>query len=382
MPMTKSFSSSVFFLLISSFPFHSLSQYPSPNPRLEKAYIALQAWKHAITSDPKNLTADWCGPHVCNYTGVFCAPAPDDPSLTTVAGIDLNHGRISGTLPNELSLLSDLALFHLNSNRFSGTLPSSLCDLRRLFELDVSNNRLSGSFPDFVLDLPELRFLDLRFNRFRGAVPAEAFNGGSAAKLDAFFVNDNQFNFSLPANFGNSTASVIVLANNRIGGCLPASIGGMGKTLNQLVILNTGLTGCIPPEIGNLKRLTVFDVSFNELVGPLPATMGEMKKLEQLDVAHNLLSGEIPEGICELPRLKNFTYSYNFFCDEPKICLKVRRQDDRRNCIPWRPEQRSPEECAAFLSTPVHCDAYGCSTRPPPSPPPPTPPPPPPPYHY
>ncbi|XP_020579786.1 leucine-rich repeat extensin-like protein 6 [Phalaenopsis equestris] len=361
MPFANSSSTFLLFLclLISTLPFHSLSQFSFPNPRLEKAYIALQAWKHAITSDPKNLTGNWCGPHVCNYTGIFCAPAPDDPSITTVAGIDLNHGSISGTLPDHLSLLSDLALFHLNSNRFSGMLPSSLCDLRRLFELDVSNNHLSGPFPDFVLRLPELRFLDLRFNAFLGDVPAEVLNGGgSAAKLDAFFINDNNFKFSLPANLGNSKASVIVLANNRIEGTLPASIGGMGKTLNQLVILNTGLAGCIPPEIGNLKRLTVFDVSFNALVGPLPASMGEMKKLEQLDVAHNFLSGEIPEGICELPRLKNFTYSYNYFCGEPQRCLKVRRQDDRRNCIPWRPQQRSPAECAAFLSRPVHCDAY------------------------
>ncbi|KAI3468264.1 hypothetical protein Pfo_024927 [Paulownia fortunei] len=29
------------------------------NPRLKNAYIALQAWKEAILSDPKNITANW-----------------------------------------------------------------------------------------------------------------------------------------------------------------------------------------------------------------------------------------------------------------------------------------------------------------------------------
>ena len=33
------------------------------NDRLRNAYIALQAWKEAILSDPKNLTQDWVGPN-------------------------------------------------------------------------------------------------------------------------------------------------------------------------------------------------------------------------------------------------------------------------------------------------------------------------------
>ena len=47
------------------------------NPRLRNAYIALQAWKEAILSDPSNFTGDWVGSDVCKYTGVFCSPAPD-----------------------------------------------------------------------------------------------------------------------------------------------------------------------------------------------------------------------------------------------------------------------------------------------------------------
>ncbi|OMO54657.1 leucine-rich repeat extensin-like protein 6 [Corchorus capsularis] len=73
-----------------------------------------------MTSDPNGFTKNWYGPKVCNYTGVFCAPAPDDPYITTVAGIDLNGANIAGYLPEKLGLLTDLALFHINSNRFCG----------------------------------------------------------------------------------------------------------------------------------------------------------------------------------------------------------------------------------------------------------------------
>jgi hypothetical protein len=136
---------------------------PTNNSRLEKAYVALQALKRAITDDPKNLTHSWCGPEVCGYFGVYCAAAPDDPCARTVAGVDLNHGDLAGTLPEELGLLTDLAVFHLNSNRFCGSLPDSLRNLHRLHEIDVSNNHLSGSFPSQLLCLPDLKYVDLRY---------------------------------------------------------------------------------------------------------------------------------------------------------------------------------------------------------------------------
>ncbi|KAI4298415.1 hypothetical protein L6164_031978 [Bauhinia variegata] len=86
------------------------------NERLKPAYVALQAWKKAIYSDPSGITDNWVGPDVCSYNGVFCAPALDDPKVQVVAGIDLNNADIAGYLPPELGLLKDLALFHINSN--------------------------------------------------------------------------------------------------------------------------------------------------------------------------------------------------------------------------------------------------------------------------
>ncbi|PAN44624.1 hypothetical protein PAHAL_9G052800 [Panicum hallii] len=362
-------------LLASAQPAPSMPP-PSPpaaatnNSRLEKAYVALQALKRAITDDPKKLTKNWCGPDVCNYFGVYCAPAPDDSCQRTVAGVDLNHGDLAGTLPDELGLLSDLAVFHLNSNRFSGSLPESLRSLHLLHEIDVSNNQLSGPFPSQLLCLPNVQYVDIRFNNFCGEVPAAIFE----KKIDALFINNNHFEFTLPESFTNSTASVIVLANlPRVGGCLPCSIGDMAGTLNELILLNSGISSCIPPEIGKLDKLTVLDLSFNNIAGTLPDTIGNMRALEQLDVAHNQLAGEIPQSICELPHLKNFTYSDNFFCGEPHRCLEVPHIDDRQNCIAGRPDQRPGEECISFLHRPkVHCDAHGCIA--PPSPPPPPPP--------
>lgn len=331
------------------------------NPRLKNAYIALQAWKEVILSDPKNVTSNWAGSDVCNYTGVFCWPAPDDPSEQTVAGIDLNHYDISGHLVSELGLLYDLALFHLNSNRFCGMIPQSFVNLKLLFELDLSNNRFAGKFPRLVLQLPSLKYLDLRFNEFEGELPKELFK----RQLDAILVNNNMFSSTLPENIGDSPVSVIVLANNEFEGCLPTSIGNMAG-LNELVLTNNGLQSCFPSEIGNLKNLTVLDVSHNQIVGPLPNTIGQLENLEDLNIEHNMLSGMIPRTICSLPSLNNFQYGYNLFTEQAPPCLTLAKFDDSMNCFRERPKQRSRLHCEQLLSRRVNCTKFNCNVSSPP----------------
>ncbi|OWM78664.1 hypothetical protein CDL15_Pgr002835 [Punica granatum] len=343
---------------------HHPHRRPSPttNPRLHQAYIAFQAWKRVIYSDPRNLTSNWSGPSVCNYTGVYCAPSPDDPDTTVVAGIDLNHGDIAGLLPEELGLLADLALLHLNSNRFCGILPRTLSNLALLFELDISNNRFVGPFPSVVLSLPSLRYLDIRYNEFEGPLPPEVFSKG----LDAIFVNNNWLSSNIPptAFSGNTSASVLVFANNKLGGCLPPSIANFASTLEELLLINTSLSGCLPPEVGYLYELRVLDVSFNEIEGPIPYSLAGLAHLEQLNLGHNLMAGLVPAGICGLPNLKNFTYSYNFFCEEEGICSNLTERgiifDDRQNCLPEKPLQRSKEECAAAAEHPIDCYEHPC----------------------
>lgn len=190
-----------------------------------------------------------------------------------------------------------------------------------------------------------------RFNHFCGEVPATLF----AKKLDAIFINNNNFSSAVPANIGDSSVSVLVIANLDLHGCFPRSISKMGDTLYELILMNNGLFSCLPEDLGKLKKVRVFDISSNQIVGGLPESIGEMKSLEQLNVAHNKLSGEIPASIFNLPRLENFTYSDNYFCSEPDNYQNIKRIDDERNCLPDRPLQRSPEECCSFLSEPVFC---------------------------
>ena len=327
-------------------------------PKLSRAYAALQAWKSAITDDPFKILDTWVGTDVCSYKGVFCSDSQEEMNETpgpVVAGIDLNHANLQGTLVKEVSLLTDMSLLHLNSNRFSGTLPDTFKDLSSLQELDLSNNLFSGPFPIVTIYIPNLIYLDLRFNKFSGPLPEDLFN----KKLDAIFVNNNQFEGQLPPNLGNSPASVINLANNKFRGNIPTSFGFMGSKLKEILFLNNQLTGCIPEGVGLFTDMQVLDVSSNSLMGHLPDTISCLEDIEVLNLAHNKLSGVLPDLVCSLRSLLNLTVSYNFFSGFSQECSKLFFRnvgfDFSANCIPGRNLQRPQPECSVIPGGGLNC---------------------------
>ncbi|KAG0497424.1 hypothetical protein HPP92_002115 [Vanilla planifolia] len=253
------------------------------------------------------------------------------PLRSPSTSVDLNSAELEGFLPDELGLLADIAVFHANSNRFHGSVPDSLAGLKRVVEFDVSNNRLAGGFPKAALQMPALRYLDLRFNGFDGPCRRSFSTRGLTPYL--------------PENFGNLTASVAVLANNYLAGCIPKSIGKM-RHLNELVLTNNRLDGCLPAETGMLSYLTVFDVGFNLLSGFLPESLA------------------VPKGVCKLPKLANFTFSHNYFNEDSRECARRKGRkklfDFASNCFSEKMQQRTAEACSPFTNRSVDCEKFKC----------------------
>ncbi|RAL37164.1 hypothetical protein DM860_004086 [Cuscuta australis] len=339
------------------------------DPNLQKAYTALQAWKSAISSDPSGILKSWVGPNVCSYNGVFCSSEEADSfsqsnGVVVVAGIDLNHGNLQGTLVKELSLLTDLSLLHLNTNRFSGQIPDSFSDLKSLTELDLSNNQFSGPFPSSILLVPNLIYLDLRFNAFSGPIPEELFT----KNLDAIFLNNNRFTGELPQNLGNSPSSVINLANNGFSGEIPFSLGYAGSRIKEILFLNNQLTGCIPEGVGLWTDLQVLDVSYNSLGGRLPESMSCLTEIEVLNLGHNRLMGELDELVCSLRSLVNLTLASNFFSGLSQECnqLPLRNVgfDFSLNCIPGRQMQRPQPDCSGIRGGSLSCLRFPSVVKP------------------
>ncbi|KAH7851658.1 hypothetical protein Vadar_014943 [Vaccinium darrowii] len=330
---------------------------PNPTPseaKLSRVYTALQSWKSAITDDPNKILDTWVGSDVCGYRGVFCVDPQDglgDQTGPIIAGIDLNHGNLQGTLVKELSLIKDISLLHLNSNRFTGLIPHIFKDLPFLIELDLSNNQLCGPFPIQLLHIPNLIFLDLRFNNFSGPIPEDIFN----KRLDVILLNHNKFDGQIPLNLGNSPASVITLANNRFSGNIPFSLANVGPRLKEILFLNNHLTGGIPEGVGLWQDLRVLDVSYNSLSGDLPDSLSCLGDIEVLNLAHNNFSGKLSDSVCSLGRLEELTVASNFFSNLDHECGKLSSRnvhfDFSGNCFPGRNDRQRPEpECSAIAS--------------------------------
>lgn len=106
------------------------------------------------------------------------------------SGIDCNeNGRVIG-----ISLMGE---------SLRGSLPDELSNLTELKSLALAHNGLTGEFPSFILDLKNLEQLQLDFNYFSGELPPEI---GNLSKLKDLDLSNNYFTGTLPASLSNLTS--------------------------------------------------------------------------------------------------------------------------------------------------------------------------------
>jgi Leucine-rich repeat (LRR) protein len=83
---------------------------------------------------------------------------PNAESLKNLTNLSISNTMISGTIPNELGLLTHLERISLNRNpTLFGTLPLSLTFLSNLKIMDLSFVDLSGTIPESIGNMISLR---------------------------------------------------------------------------------------------------------------------------------------------------------------------------------------------------------------------------------
>jgi Leucine-rich repeat (LRR) protein len=91
------------------------------------------------------------------------------PSLTLVSTVHvLGSNGISGSVPTEIGLLSNLVDLQLGDNLLTGNVPSQLGTLSSLQGLSLDDNRLSGPIPSELGQISTLQVLRLRSNALTG----------------------------------------------------------------------------------------------------------------------------------------------------------------------------------------------------------------------
>lgn len=184
-----------------------------------------------------------------------------------------------------------------------------------------------------------------------------------ARNARALLLNSEGISGPLPTGLGAfSNLSYVALANNKLTGPIPPSVGHLHHSLREIVFLNNQLSGCLPGELGMLSKAVVMDAGMNQLTGPIPPLFSCLSRVEQLNLAGNRLYGHVPDALCRLAgpagRLSNLTLSGNYFVAVGPACAALIKDgvlDVKNNCISGFANQRPPAECAAFQSQPKTC---------------------------
>lgn len=104
----------------------------------------------------------------CDFVGSI----PDLGQLTDLQYLDISaNPRISGTLPTEIGMLSQLLDLVLSSTSFHGTLPMELYSLSQLQDLKLDNCNFTGTLSPQIAHMAGLQNLVLAGNNFVGTLP-------------------------------------------------------------------------------------------------------------------------------------------------------------------------------------------------------------------
>ncbi|MEM6321146.1 MAG: hypothetical protein AAF960_26020, partial [Bacteroidota bacterium] len=194
-------------------------------------YNALMALYNA-TDGPNwtDNTTGWGEPYDtsscnhCNWDGVLCTD-------NRVTHVFLIESGLSGSLPVELSDLSELQLLRLDENELSGPIPRELSNLAALQQLYLPFNQLSDTIPIELGGLASLEYLALNNNQLEGGIPSEL---GNLTRLIQLDLSENRLDDSIPKELGGLfNLNYLNLANNK------DAVVECGNPSN-------GLTGCVP----------------------------------------------------------------------------------------------------------------------------------------
>jgi Leucine-rich repeat (LRR) protein len=224
--------------------------------------------------------------------------------LTNLEHLNFEGNHLKSYIPTEIGLLTALNLFFASATYLTGTIPTELGQLVQLRDLSISGSSFTGS--NLTGKLPtELGLLTAStllligdLNLQAGAIPSEI---GNLKELTRLSLMGNGLTNSLPSELGMLTVlTSLTIRNNDFTGGIPSQLGSL-TLLTELWLHSNGLTKVIPTEIGQLSGLKQLYLSDNELVGPLPTQMAQLTQLETLEIHHNpSLTGTFPSSLCDL----------------------------------------------------------------------------------
>ncbi|GAY65685.1 hypothetical protein CUMW_243020 [Citrus unshiu] len=259
-----------------------------------------------------------------SHNELFGTIPPQISNLTNLSDLYLEGDQFSGNIPPEVGLMSHLKFLYIDTNQLDGSIPPEVGQLSSLVELFLFFNHLSGSVPPSLgnltnlqelilfcnnlsgsippsLDNPMLTRLDLDFNHFTSYLPHNVCRGGA---LQNFTVAENHFQGTIPKSLRNCTSLIRVRVNgNNLTGNISEALG-IYPNLNYIDLSRNNFYGEISSNLGEYPKLGTLNVSMNNITGGIPREIGNSSQLQALDLSLNRIVGEIPK---ELGKLNSLT---------------------------------------------------------------------------
>ncbi|KAJ9560525.1 hypothetical protein OSB04_005685 [Centaurea solstitialis] len=91
--------------------------------------------------------------------------------LDLMVGLDLSCNRLTGEIPEELGLLTQIHALNLSHNQLYGPIPVNFSNLANIESLDLSSNHLSGELPSGLVKLNTLAVFNVSYNNLSGRLP-------------------------------------------------------------------------------------------------------------------------------------------------------------------------------------------------------------------
>ena len=265
---------------------------PANNPDLVEACVALLKAAPTLAAAPLlNWSAD---ASIYDWEGVHL-----DGSPLVVTELILEGRNLTGSLPAELSGLSNLRELVLSYNSLTGDIPPELGNLFELERLHLRDNRLTGEIPSELSNLSNLGSLYLDGNQLAGDIPSAL---GSLFNLERLYLNYNQLTGNIPMELGNlSNMERLALDNNQLTGNIPVELGNLSN-LEYLFLDNNQLTGEIPSELNESSNLEALYISGNRLSGCLPVSLSSVKENDFLWTGLRFCNDEIRGRVIDLEK--------------------------------------------------------------------------------
>jgi Leucine-rich repeat (LRR) protein len=201
-------------------------------------------------------------------TAIARADIPGAPvaMLPMVTSISLNKNDLLGKLMPEIFKMRHLERFELWQNVLTGNIPAdikNLVSLRKLWLYETGG--LTGSIPKQIGLLSNLESLFVGGNKLTGALP----NMTLMTNLNTLAVNGNALTGTIPTTIAKAIGlERLFFDENKFNGPLPNELGLL-TNLTDIRFNNNAFTGTLPIELRALKNLKVLYLYDNEFDGGL-----------------------------------------------------------------------------------------------------------------